>query len=111
MRIGIASLAASLLLGACSQDRRAVTEELLPSLGALPARVAPIGWSYYGGDQGQTRWSPVTEIDRRTVTRLRPAWIWWAGDTALHEAAGQQEVLPGQFEVSPLVVGDTMYVV
>jgi quinoprotein glucose dehydrogenase len=87
------------------------TEERLPDLGGRPAVAAPIGWEWYGGDAGETRTSPVTALDSLTVRRLTPAWVWWAGDTALRVGARGPTVRPGSFEASPLVIHDTMYVV
>lgn len=60
-------------------------------------RARPSTWPTYGGDWGQTRYSPLTEIRRENVTRLRPAWIAQTG-------------VVGSFESTPIVLGHEMYV-
>ncbi len=37
-------------------------------------------WTYYGFDQGGTRFSPLTQIDRSNVTELEVAWSHRYGD-------------------------------
>ncbi len=49
-------------------------------------------WPTYGGDLGQTRYSPLTQIRRDNVKRLRPAWIAQTG-------------IVGSFESTPVVSG------
>src|SRR5215472_15535376 len=39
-------------------------------------------WPSYGNDAGGTRYSPLTEIDRRNVTKLRIAWTYRTGEVA-----------------------------
>src|SRR5690606_25718393 len=48
----------------------AVTDEMLRD----GHRARTSTWPTYGGDWGQTRYSPLTEIRRENVARLRPAW-------------------------------------
>lgn len=55
------------------------------------------GWTVYGGDAANTRYSALDQIDTRNVKNLKAAW------------ALQMGVLKGQ-ESTPLVIGDTMYV-
>ncbi len=61
-------------------------------------RGRPATWPTYGGDWGQSRYSPLTEIRRENVARLRPAWIAQTG-------------VVGSFENTPIVLGREMYVV
>lgn len=89
---------------------RAGAEAFLPGL-AGPRRMVPIGWEAYGGDPGQTRASPITDLDSVTVRSLVPGWIWWAGDSAEPGAAGGAAPQSGAFEASPLVIRDTVYIV
>jgi len=56
------------------------------------------------------RYSPLREINRHTVTRLRPAWRWRTADRAIPASGEQKAARPGQFQASPLVIRDTMYV-
>ncbi|MFN7916388.1 MAG: PQQ-binding-like beta-propeller repeat protein [Vicinamibacterales bacterium] len=53
-------------------------------------------WPIYGGDWAQTRFSPLTAINRSTVSRLRPAWIAQTG-------------IVGSFESTPVVLGRELY--
>lgn len=71
----------------------AVTDSLL----AAGHRGRPSTWPTYGGDWAQTRYSPLEEIDRGSVGRLRPAWIHQTG-------------VVGTFECTPIVLGREMYV-
>src|SRR5438128_656137 len=77
---------------------RTGTETFLADLGTQPATSKPIDWPQYGGDAGQTRASAVTEINRATVIRLRPAWTWWTGDATTVRGATTDSVRPGSFE-------------
>jgi alcohol dehydrogenase (cytochrome c) len=54
-------------------------------------------WPTYHGDRGGNRYSPVDQINRRTVARLAPAWVF---------------PLPGasSLQVTPVVVEGVMYV-
>lgn len=71
----------------------AVTDEMLRD----GHRARTSTWPTYGGDWGQTRYSPLTEIRRENVARLRPAWIAQTG-------------IVGSFESTPVVLGREMYV-
>jgi alcohol dehydrogenase (cytochrome c) len=53
-------------------------------------------WTVYGGDQANTRYSMLKQIDTKTVKDLKVAWAFPLG------------VLEGQ-ETTPLVVGGTLY--
>ena len=79
--------------------------------GCLPAAsrdasVTPGEWPSYGNDVGGTRYSPLAQIDRGNVGRLRVAWTYRTG-----EVAG---VNPGgfgftAFEATPLMIDGTMF--
>ncbi len=59
---------------------------------------ADVGWSSFGGDGDQTRFSPLTQVSSSNVARLGVAWSY---------SPGPQMAL---WESYPVVVGDTMYV-
>ncbi len=60
---------------------------------------APAGqWTQQARDYANTRYSPLTQINKQNVGRLRMAWSFSDGQMYGHEGA-------------PLVVGDTMYLV
>jgi alcohol dehydrogenase (cytochrome c) len=54
-------------------------------------------WPTYNGDAGGNRYTTATEIDKATVARLSPQWIY-----TIPEA--------GQLQVTPVVAGGIMYV-
>lgn len=107
---GLALVAPAVVVAACSRD---VAPPAAAPSPAPPASSAPIGavddallveghrarpetWPTYGGDYGQTRYSPLTQITRENVGRLRPAWIAQTG-------------IVGSFENTPIVLGREMY--
>jgi quinoprotein glucose dehydrogenase len=62
-------------------------------------------WPNYGNDAGGSRYSPLTEIDRENVARLRVAWTYRTGETV-----GE----PGPyghyaFEATPLMVEGALF--
>lgn len=57
-------------------------------------------WRVAGGDPGNGRWSPLAQIDRGNVARLRVAWSWHSGDLP----AGHSEI-----QATPIVVEGVMY--
>src|SRR5213593_3568871 len=62
-------------------------------------------WPFYGGDQAGTKYSPLTDVNRSTVSRLRIVWEWSVGEKAL-EAFGTR---PGNFQATPLMINDVVY--
>ncbi len=94
-------LLAALLAGATSDASPAVAQE------------RPGDWPHYGRDLAGTKHSPLDAIDRENVAGLRVAWTWATGDSAVagpRQPIPGQELEPGNFEATPLVVNDTMYV-
>ncbi len=69
--------------------------------GTLPSRLGhlddPATWPVYGGEPGQSRYSPLEEIDVANVGRLEPAWRHRTG-------------APGVFEATPVVAEGALYV-
>jgi len=71
-------------------------------------------WPVAAGDPGATRFSTLDAIDRSNVDLLEVAWTWETGEKAVpgpRQPIPGQDVRPGSFEATPLVVNDTMYVV
>ncbi len=69
-------------------------------------------WPTYGGDTDGTKYSPLASVDRSNVASLEVAWSWETGDVPISAPLRPipgQDVRAGNFEVTPLVVGDTMY--
>jgi quinoprotein glucose dehydrogenase len=72
----------------------------------------PSEWSVYGGDAAGTRHSALTAVNRETVDQLSVAWTWETGDVPVPgpmRPIPGQDVRAGNFEVTPVVIGDTMY--
>jgi len=55
------------------------------------------GWPVYGGDTGNTRYSPLDKVTPANVGKLKVAWALQLGSLRSQES-------------TPLVVGDTLYV-
>ena len=66
-------LVAGLLL--CASGQAVATEKV-----TQPAGPATSSWSHVGGDAGGSRYSPLTQIDRKNVWRLERAWTWRHGE-------------------------------
>jgi alcohol dehydrogenase (cytochrome c) len=54
-------------------------------------------WPTYNGEPGGNRYTTLTQIDKTTVTRLSPQWLFSVPDA-------------GRLQVTPVVVGGIMYV-
>lgn len=66
------------------------------------ARAAPTEWTAVGGDAGGMRYSPLAEIDRGNVHRLKVAWIYRHGD---FRSGWPESPLKGTaFQATPLMV-------
>lgn len=72
---------------------------------AQPARPGQVDWPFYGGDQGGTKFSTLTDINTRNVAQLQPAWTWKTGETELPQYGSK----PGMFEVTPLMIDNVIY--
>jgi quinoprotein glucose dehydrogenase len=62
-------------------------------------------WPVYGGDNGATKYSALTDINRGNVSRLAPLWEWATGDSVMRDKG----VRPGNFQVTPLAINDTLF--
>ncbi len=67
-----------------------------------------VEWPSYGGDQGGLRYSSLSVVDTGNVGRLRPAWEWRTRESAVTEG-NHRPYPPGNFEATPLMLGDTLY--
>jgi alcohol dehydrogenase (cytochrome c) len=92
-RLALAVLAAGTApLPGHQQAAREVTYERIRRAAAEPAN-----WLTYSGNYQGHRHSPLTEIDRNTVPRLRPVWVYQTRE-------------PGAIETTPIVVDGLLYV-
>ena len=62
-------------------------------------------WPAYGRDKGGSRFSPLTQISRDTVSRLAVAWQYRTGETEPRFATNNETSL----EVTPIFVEGTLY--
>ena len=62
-------------------------------------------WPAYGHDLGGMRYSPLTQINRENVSRLKVAWVFHTGD--ISDGKGQQR--RSGFETTPILVDGTLY--
>jgi quinoprotein glucose dehydrogenase len=74
---------------------------LTPSLPSARGRHPDREWRVYGGDPGSTRYSPLDQINRSNVHRLKVAWVFHTGD--------KREDPPSTIECNPIVVDGTLY--
>ncbi len=91
----------------------AVLALLVPALAAgQSSHGRGVDWPVWGGDPGGTKYSPLGEIDRTNVGRLEVAWTWETGEKRIpgpRQPIPGQDVRPGSFETTPVVINDTMY--
>ena len=76
--------------------RRSVFPLMVGALTISPGARAE-EWPMFGRDHTNRHFSPLTDIDRGNVAKLRPAWIFQTGIT-------------GYFQAEPVVVDGVMYV-
>lgn len=69
-------------------------------------------WPAWGGEPGGVRYSPLTQINRGNVHRLRPVWQYDTGELELLSHQPMTELLSAftAFNATPLVVGGKLYV-
>lgn len=74
-------------------------------IGALDMEGPVAEWQRYGGDEGGTRFSPLTQIDPLNVRRLDLAWSYRTGDVS----DGSDYPSGSSFETTPIVAGGRMF--
>jgi quinoprotein glucose dehydrogenase len=62
-------------------------------------------WPFYGRDAGGTRYSPLTQINRKNVSKLKVAWIFHTGDVSDGKHGKQRS----GFEATPILVDSTLF--
>jgi len=88
------------ILAAC------LTASFLLSAREAPAQDAKDAWPYYGHDAGGMRYSPLTQINRDNVSKLKVAWVFHTGE--VQESNGDKE--RSGFETTPILVDTTLYI-
>ena len=64
-----------------------------------------VAWPYVAADTAATRYSPLSDIDRRTVGRLQVAWEWLPGEKAQPNGA-----MPNNFSGTPIMIDNVLYI-
>ena len=88
LRLSTAVLVAAVFAGAPFQGARPQERE----------------WPVYGADQGGTKYSPLSDINRSNVSRLAVAWQWSTGE----KAAAEFGTRPGNFQATPIMIGGVL---
>ena len=70
------------------------------ALAAPAPRIGPGDWPNLGGDDGGTKFSPLTQITPQNVAGLKKAWTWDTGDPSVGFRG---------WEITPIVVDNVMY--
>ena len=70
---------------------------------------ARVEWPTYGSDAGATKYSVLSDINRRNVRRLTMTWRWRVGEQPIPKSDSTRAARPGSFEATPLMIGDTLY--
>jgi quinoprotein glucose dehydrogenase len=65
-----------------------------------------VEWLYYGGDQGGTKYSTLSDIRPDNLPRLQMAWQWKHWETPLKE----YDTVPGFNESTPLMIDGVLYI-
>ncbi len=65
-------------------------------------------WRFYGGDQGSGKYSPLDQINRDNVQKLKVAWSWDSPDLKLLEQNSKLYTLG--YEATPLMIGGVLYI-
>jgi quinoprotein glucose dehydrogenase len=63
-------------------------------------------WPNYGNDPGGMRYSPLTQINRDNVSKLKIAWVFHTGD--ISDGSGGRK--RSGFETTPILVDGTLYI-
>lgn len=71
-----------------------------------PALAQSTEWPRYGGDAGNTRYSPLAQITPANIAGLKQAWIFHTGDVF----AGHNNDTRSGFETTPLLLDNRLYI-
>jgi quinoprotein glucose dehydrogenase len=75
------------------------------SSGASGQTSRRVEWVNYGNDPGGMRYSPLTQINRDNVAKLKLAWVYHTGDVS----NGTGYPRKSEFESTPIFVDGTLY--
>jgi quinoprotein glucose dehydrogenase len=72
---------------------------------ALGQTVGNTEWPTYGNDPGGMRYSPLSQINRDNVSKLKVAWVFHTGDVS----DGSRDRKRSGFEATPILVDGLLY--
>jgi len=75
---------------------------------ALPLLHAQKDWPGYNGDPGGQRYSALTQINTKNVTRLKPAWQYGVDPTGIDVSSGEARAATAT-EAVPVMAGGLLY--
>jgi quinoprotein glucose dehydrogenase len=78
---------------------------LLALLLAGQAQTDGTDWPAYGRDPGGSRYSPLAQIDRSNVQRVKVAWTYRTGENVSKSVVGNKAA----FEATPIMIDGTLY--
>ena len=87
----------ALLIGAIASWPLSLAAQVTPQQ-LLKPDATPADWLSYSRDYSNQRFSPLTQVNARTVSNLELKWVWQARSLE-------------KFEATPLVVGGVLYTV
>lgn len=106
----VVALVAAVGTLACSltADRVSINGSLPGASGAvdLADGISPEDWTAYGRTNAGLRFSPLTQISPDNVSNLKVAWTFRTGDLP---ALGKADPVESTFEVTPIKVGNLVY--
>ena len=82
-----------------------LTARVVSSRQSVASKDSGEDWPYYGHDAGGMRYSPLAQINRENVSKLKVAWTFHSGD--ISEGKGGRT--RSGFESTPLLVDATLY--
>ncbi|MEY4634267.1 MAG: hypothetical protein RJA55_65 [Acidobacteriota bacterium] len=68
-----------------------------------------VGWTHYGGNAASQKYSPLDQINKDTVGKLKVAWRWTSPDNEV--VAANPTSRPGMYHDTPLMVKGVLYTV
>jgi len=86
-----------------------VVSLVLAGLQIPAAQGRSVEWTHYGGNAGSHKYSPLDQINKDTIGKLKIAWRWASPDNAIVEA--NPTARPGGYADTPLMVKGVLYTV
>jgi len=83
----------------------ATTAAAAATVGPAATAERQVEWSYYAGDQGGSKYSPLGQIHAGNLAQLGIAWRW----TQFDQPSDEYQSTPTLFESVPLAIDGTLY--